>query len=561
MSGHPIRPCLAAVVLALVIVFHGVAGAQSWSSLPTIGSGPIADGGAYPAVAFDRATGRAIAFGGIPHTGNVWILDHADGLGGTPAWQQLAPAGAAPPARHAHGQSYDPASNRLIVFGGCAGGCFPTLNDVWVLTNANGMGGTPEWINLSPPGGPAGRAHPGVAYDDVTNRLIVFGGQDGGGFGGSTFPEVWILTNANGLGGAASWQKLAPVGGPPPGQYGPTVSYDPSTNRLTAFAGAAQGTGALTNAVWVLDHANGAGGTPVWSNLIPEGAAGSPSPNAFVRGARDDAHNRLRVVGFGADYVWTLDGANGAGGVPVWTQTVADGMPPPTPIGLVALNAASDRLTVVGPSAFAGGAVTLWLLAEANQQPVADAGADRTVEATSVAGACVTLDGTASSDADGDALTFEWSGPFGTLTGPTIDPQLPMGSWIIWLTVEDGRGGISMDAVVVNVIDSTPPAVTLTLSVDTLWSPNNKMVPVTITADVTDQAGAAACAITSVSSNEPPPPDSVDWEVTGPLNVSLRASRDGSGAGRTYSIVVDCTDAAGNRTASAVPVFVPHDRR
>ena len=52
-----------------------------------------------------------------------------------------------------------------------------------------------------------------------------------------------------------------------------------------------------------------------------------------------------------------------------------------------------------------------------NQPPVANAGADQTVTADGSCRALVALDGGASSDADGDPLTFTWTGPFGTLSG------------------------------------------------------------------------------------------------------------------------------------------------
>ena len=55
----------------------------------------------------------------------------------------------------------------------------------------------------------------------------------------------------------------------------------------------------------------------------------------------------------------------------------------------------------------------------ANQQPVARAGTDQTATADGSCRAIVALDGGASSDADGDPLTFTWTGPFGTLSGAT----------------------------------------------------------------------------------------------------------------------------------------------
>jgi len=57
-------------------------------------------------------------------------------------WTQLFPTGGPPAERHNQTTAFDPGSNRMIVFGGrsISGTMF---NDVWVLTHANGLGGTP----------------------------------------------------------------------------------------------------------------------------------------------------------------------------------------------------------------------------------------------------------------------------------------------------------------------------------------------------------------------------------------------------------------------------------
>jgi hypothetical protein len=130
------------------------------------------------------------------------------------------------------------------------------------LTNANGLGGTPTWTQLSPAGGPPSpRTKHTAVYDPSTNRMIVFAGQDGGGFGCSTYSEVWVLSNANGLGGTPTWTQLSPTGGPPAGQYAPSAVYDPASNRMTVFGGGGFANAACqnTNAVWVLTNANGLG--------------------------------------------------------------------------------------------------------------------------------------------------------------------------------------------------------------------------------------------------------------------------------------------------------------
>ena len=54
---------------------------------------------------------------------------------------------------------------------------------------------------------------------------------------------------------------------------------------------------------------------------------------------------------------------------------------------------------------------------------------------------------------------------------------------------------------------------------------------------------------------------SPDWQVVDAHHVKLRAERAGNGSGRTYTLTVTCTDAAGNRTVRTATVLVPHDQR
>jgi hypothetical protein len=179
----------------------------------------------------------------------------------------------------------------------------------------------------------------------------------------------------------------------------------------------------------------------------------------------------------------------------------------------------------------------------------------------------VQLDGRSSFDPDGDQLVYEWSGPFGTAAGAQPTVLLPLGRHVLRLVVDDGFGGVDVDDVVVEVVDTTPPEIrSARATPDRLWPPNHKMTPSVVTVDVHDVCDAApACRIVSVTSSEPANGTgdgdaSPDWTITGALTVDLRAERAGPGPGRVYTIVIECTDASGNSSGTQLSVLVPHDR-
>jgi hypothetical protein len=74
-----------------------------------------------------------------------------------------------------------------------------------------------------------------------------------------------------------------------------------------------------------------------------------------------------------------------------------------------------------------------------NEPPAAAAGQDRTLVRTRDSGADVTLDGSGSSDPDGDALTYNWTWDGGTASGVSPTVSLPVGLTEITLTVSDGE--------------------------------------------------------------------------------------------------------------------------
>jgi pimeloyl-ACP methyl ester carboxylesterase len=171
--------------------------------------------------------------------------------------------------------------------------------------------------------------------------------------------------------------------------------------------------------------------------------------------------------------------------------------------------------------------------------PVANAGPDQKVSV--VGDACranVRLDGSASMDPDGEALTFHWTGPFGYATGAQPLVSLPIGAHEIRLVVEDGQRGASQAKTRVSVTAPSPEVKSLTATPSVLQPADGTLRDVTVTADLTTVCGVTpTCRIVDVDMDEG---DKHDWQIVGALKVKLRAQRSGEGDGRTYKLRIQC---------------------
>ena len=268
---------------------------------------------------YDSANTRMMVFGGAegvatasPCENDTHVLEYAAGVGGNTTWITLSPTGTPPAARYSHSAVYDPIQNVMIVFAG--NNCGSTdFNDVWLLQNANGLSGTPAWVQLSPTGThPSARELTSAVYDETSNRMIVFGGTNG-----TPENDVWVLTNANGTGGTPAWIQLAPSGTPPAPRYGHSAVYDSTNNRMIVYGGDTGKT--YAGDTWALTNANGLGGTPAWT--LSEPGTG----NAPLRGEHtaiyDPVSNEMIIFSGrlpsdvtgdpSDDHVYTLGSANG----------------------------------------------------------------------------------------------------------------------------------------------------------------------------------------------------------------------------------------------------------
>ena len=319
------RSVLLAISIFLLVLTN-VTQAQSWTQLTWSGSTPATRYG-HTAV-YDNTNNLMTIYGGINLLNDVWVLSHANGLGATPAWTQLSPTGSAPTTRFHHTAVYDTTNNIMTIFGGEAGPpSLQLLNDVWILSNANGIGGTPAWTQLSPTGSaPNARYGHTAVYDATNNRMTIFGGYYNGGT--NFLNDVWVLSNANGLDSTTSaWIRLFPTGGLPPARFGHTAVYDNTNNRMIIFGGVETTPGNEQNDVWVLSNANGLDtATPSWTQLSPTGS--TVTSRVDHTAVYDGTNNQMTIFGGQAgspsyprlNDVCVLSNANGLGGTPSWTQ-------------------------------------------------------------------------------------------------------------------------------------------------------------------------------------------------------------------------------------------------
>jgi Beta-propeller repeat len=107
------------------------------------------------------------------------------------------------------------------------------------------------------------------------------------------------------------------------------------------------------------------------------------------------------------------------------------------------------------------------ILQRTTSPPTANAGTPRTVGCAGPTGASVTLNGSASTDPNGQTLAYAWSGPFGTATGVSPTVLLPLGASTVTLVVSDP------------FLSSPPVTVSITIAVGVqgLGSPLAALVP------------------------------------------------------------------------------------
>jgi hypothetical protein len=315
----------------------------TWSAL----NGTIPAARREYAAVYDRVHRRYIMFagwtdqiGGYYVFNEVWTLSLDD----TPSWTQISIPGTVPGRRHSPQWGYDPARNRLLVFGGYGyhytnSSYYEYLNDVWELK----LNGNPTWSELFPSGAaPGGRLAGAAVYDVLHQRFVGFGGTAG-------LPvDTWQLD----LRGQPAWSSVPTGGVHPPGGYGMTSIFDPARNRMLIFGGSTSdqyyGT---NNNTWELDLKPD---TPLWRQLNPTGTL--PAARRSLTSIYDPRRDRMVIFG-GWDGTsnnlssflndtWALSLSTGDG---AWTQLSPGGsIPAGRDIMSAAYDTRNDRMVLFG---------------------------------------------------------------------------------------------------------------------------------------------------------------------------------------------------------------------
>jgi hypothetical protein len=202
-------------------------GTPAWTELTPSGTPP--DGRSRHGAIYDPIRDRMVMFGGSSlvfpyYQADAWALS----LSGAPAWTHLSPAGTAPLRRQGLSVVLDSARDRMLMFGGVSD--LPPIlnNDVWALN----LAGATAWDSLEVAVGPSARRQQVAGYDPARDRLLMFGGYADQGGGPLQSNDLWALS----LAGSPAWTELHPPGPPDPDAECAAV-FDIAGDRFIKYGG------------------------------------------------------------------------------------------------------------------------------------------------------------------------------------------------------------------------------------------------------------------------------------------------------------------------------------
>ncbi|MCC7509250.1 MAG: choice-of-anchor D domain-containing protein [Planctomycetes bacterium] len=198
-------------------------------------------------------------------------------------WAQHVTPGGQATGVYSHTMIFDELNDRIVVFGGRRDGA--KLNSVWVYERSGGQ--TAGWRILSPAGAlPPERQYSNAIYDATNQRMVIFGGAGTS----ATLDDTWSLSLVR---GAEAWTQLS-LASPftPAARRSAAFVHDAARNRAILFGGV----GAVQyNDTWAIDLDPISPTYGFWSQLTPGGTA--PTARFGHAAVADFTGDRMVIVG------------------------------------------------------------------------------------------------------------------------------------------------------------------------------------------------------------------------------------------------------------------------
>ena len=169
---------------------------------------------------------------------------------------------------------YDAGSDRMIVFGG-----FMFDSGVNGETWAYDVDSN-TWEHMHPKNHPSARNYSAMAYDAASDRVILFGGDNGT----DVFGDTWGYDYES-----DSWTEMSPAKSPAARDYSWMV-YDPGSDRMVLYGGSKDQETATLDDTWAYDYDRNR-----WTRLVVDG----PSARAWHAMAYDDRTKTIVLFGGG----------------------------------------------------------------------------------------------------------------------------------------------------------------------------------------------------------------------------------------------------------------------
>jgi hypothetical protein len=272
----------------------------------------------YPALAYDSLRQKTVLFGGwdAPNTtttstfGDTWEWDGAN-------WTEV-PLAKGPTRRSGHAMAYDAQRSRVVLFGGEEKPHSKIgMKDTWEWDGAN-------WMNVTPANGnPPARLGHAMTYDSVRQRIVMFGGLDGG----THLNDIWEWNGT-------AWAEITPTTTRPDPRIDLPIAYDPSQQVTIVYGGS---NGLALSDMWTWD------GT-AWSSVNTTPSSPGPRRNHYM--AFDTTRGRLVLFG-GSDgsnrFADTWEWSNNT-----WTERQFSPKPSARASGAMAYDSARQRMVLFG---------------------------------------------------------------------------------------------------------------------------------------------------------------------------------------------------------------------